>query len=389
MTRRFPPLLLVALAAFTPGTACAQPAGRLEFTTSSIPVGRQPADVAIGDVDGDRNPDVVTANGGSRDLSVLLGDGLGGFRPAPGSPIGLGFPAHLVVVADFDRDGKADLAVTEHDSNDVVLLRGAGGGRFSRMAGSPVRAIDGVAPHNHGLAAADFDGNGAPDLATSNNNGNSVSVLLGDGRGAFRPAPGSPFRVGRAPYPLTIADFDGDGDSDIATPDVNGHTISVLSGNGRGSFAPSPGSPYRVDERPFFALAADLNGDRSADFVVSHDDSDRLTILMNDGKGRFRPARPVDVGGRTWKVAVADADGDGRNDLVMGRAPSSIVILLGDGSGGFRPSRGSPFPVGRGPWRIALGDLNADGRMDVVTTAGEGDHVSVLLSRGVSRREVR
>ena len=381
MRRRAPAFLLLAIGVLTPGSGCALAAGRLQFSTSSVAVGRQPSDVTIVDVDGDRRPDVVTANGGSRDVSVLLGDGRGAFRPAPGSPVAIDFVPHLVALADFDRDGKTDLAVTGHDTNDIALLRGTGGGRFARMAGSPVRAIDGVAPHNHGLAASDFDGNGALDLATSNNNGNSVSVLLGDGRGGFRPAAGSPFRVGRAPYPLAVGDLDGDGDSDVATPDVNGHTISVLFGNGRGSLAPAPGSPYRVDERPFFALAADLNGDRAADLVVSHDDSNRLTILMNDGKGRFRAARAVDVGGRTWRVGVADADGDGRHDLVVGRAPSSVVIFLGDGTGGFRPARGSPFPVGGGPWRVAVGDLNGDGRMDVATTEGEGDHVSVLLSR--------
>jgi hypothetical protein len=249
------------------------------------------------------------------------------------------------------------------------------------MPGSPFPLIDGLAPHNHGLALADVNGDGLLDAVTSNNNGNSVSVLLGDGRGGFRAAAGSPFPVGRAPYPLTVADLDGDGRSDVATPDVNGHTVSVLLGDGRGGFAPAPGSPYPVDNRPYFAVAAHVNGDRALDLVVSHDDSSRLSVLVNDGQGRFGALRRIDAGGQTWKVRTADVNGDGRNDLVVGVSPASVSVLMGDGTGNFTRAPGSPLRVGRGPWGIAVGDLNHDGRIDVATANSEGDSVSILLQR--------
>lgn len=124
-------ILLVGLLTFPAAAACADRRGGARFAVSSIPVGRQPNDVTLGDVDGDGHPDVVTANIGSRDVSVLRGDGKGGFTPAPGSPIRVGIAAHLVVLGDFDRDGRLDLAVTEHDSNDVVLLKGIGRGGFA------------------------------------------------------------------------------------------------------------------------------------------------------------------------------------------------------------------------------------------------------------------
>jgi hypothetical protein len=337
--------------------------------------------VAIADVNGDRHPDILTANIGGRSISVLLGDGRGRFAAAPGSPFSVGIAAHLVALGDLDRDGRLDAAVTEHDGNDVTVLRGDGRGGFTPMPGSPFPLIDGLAPHNHGLALEDVNGDGLLDAATSNNNGNSVSVLLGDGRGGFRPAAGSPFPVGRAPYPLTVADLNGDGRSDVATPDVNGHTISVLLGDGRGGFAPAPGSPYRVDNRPYFAVAADVNGDRALDLVVSHDDSSRLTVLVNDGRGRFGAPRRVDAGGQTWKVRIADTNNDGRNDLVVGVSPASVSILLGDGSGNFTRAPGSPYAVGRGPYGVAVGDLNHDGKIDVATANSERDSVSILLQR--------
>ncbi len=374
-------ILLAGLLTFPGTAACADRRGGVSFTVSSILVGRQPNDVTLGDVDGDGHPDIVTANLGSRDVSVLRGDGKGGFAPAPGSPFRVGIPLQLVVLADFDRDGRLDLAGTEHDSNEVVVLKGNGRGGFAPMAGSPARAMERIAPHNHGLAAADGNGDGIPDLATSNNNGNSVSVLLGDGRGGFRPAAGSPFPVGRAPYPLAVADFNGDGRPDVATPDVNGHTLTVLFGAGRGTLAPAPGSPYRVRDRPYFAAAADVNGDRALDLVVSHDDSNALSILVNDGKGRFAAPRSIEAGSRPWKVRVGDMDGDGRNDLVLGVNPAGVAILLGDGSGSFRPASGSPVAVGQGPWGIALGDVNHDGKPDVVTANTQSNDVSVLLAR--------
>jgi hypothetical protein len=203
---------------------------------------------------------------------------------------------------------------------------------------------------------------------------------LGDARGGFHPARGSPFAVGRAPYPLAVADFNADGKVDLATPDVQGDTITVLLGDGTGSFTPAPGSPYRVDHRPFFLLAARVNGDRAPDLVVSHDDIDTMTILVNDGRGGFASSRKVNAGGRTWKTGAADFDGDGRTDLVIGTAPASVAILSGDGSGNFRRS-GAAVAVGRGPWNVTVGDLNRDGRPDVVTTSGEGDSISVLLAR--------
>jgi hypothetical protein len=225
------------------------------------------------------------------------------------------------------------------------------------------------------------NGDGFLDVETSNNNGNSVSVLLGDGRGGFRAAPGSPFRVGRAPYPLAVGDFDLDGKPDVATPDVQGDTVTVLLGDGRGSFAAAPGSPYRVDHRPYYAAAVRVNADRAPDLVVSHDDISTVTVLLNDGRGRFPTSRKFDAGGQTWKIHAADFDRDGRTDLVMGLAPSSVCIFLGDGAGNFRRAPGSPIAVGRGPWGIAIGDLNGDRRTDVVTANSNDGTMSVLLAR--------
>ncbi|HEU5248673.1 MAG TPA: VCBS repeat-containing protein, partial [Thermoanaerobaculia bacterium] len=323
------------------GVACAQPQARVRFEVSTVAVGKNPGGVALADVNGDGNLDVLTTNAGSRDVTLLLGDGRGRFSSAPGWPVALPIAPHLVAgAAGF-------MAVTGHDSNEVFVIRT--GQRPPVVSSFP--AIAGTAPHNHGLVIEDFNADGTPDLATSNNNGNSVSVLLGDDRGGFRPARGSPLAVGRAPYPLAVADFNADGKADLATPDVQSDTVTLLLGDGAGFFTPAPGSPYRVDHRPFFLLAARVNGDRAPDLVVSHDDIDTMTILVNDGRGGFASSRKVNAGGRTWKTGAADFDGDGRTDLVVGTAPASVSFLSGDGRGDFRRS-GAAVAVGRGPWNL-------------------------------------
>ncbi len=153
--------------------------------------GRQPSDVAVGDINNDRRLDIVAINAGSEDATILLGDGRGSFRAAPGPRFVGGSKPHLIALGDVNGDGQVDMATASHDSHDIHVFLGHGDGSFTPAPGSPVDALSTGRPHNHGLVFADVNGDGALDLGTSNNNDNSVSVLLGDGRSGFRAAPGS------------------------------------------------------------------------------------------------------------------------------------------------------------------------------------------------------
>jgi len=348
-----------------------------------LEVGRQPGDVAVGDVNNDRRIDIVTANGGGGDVTVLLGDGRGGFLPAASSwPTG-GPKPHRVALGDVNRDGKLDIATAEHDSHDIQIFLGHGDGSFARAPGPPIAALSAGRPHNHGLVFADVNADGALDIGTSNQNDHSVSVLLGDGRGGFRSAPGSPFRVGRAPYPLIMNDVNGDGKLDIVTPDVGSNTITVLVGDGAGRFSAAEGSPYSVAFRPYAVALGDLDGDQRPDIVSAHDDITLLTVLLNDGKGRFRPSpgSPVDIGERGGDVVPADFNHDGRLDLATGTAANHLAVWLGDGTGRFSAAPGSPYSAPRGPWNLAVADLNGDGKPDLIVAGVEEGSIMVLLGR--------
>src|SRR6187402_1117308 len=176
--------------------------------------------VALGDVDGDGRLDLVVAAGDSARLTVLRGDGSGRFAALPGATLELGAPPGEWQLADLDGDGRLDLALASHDSYEVTVLLGDGRGRFLPAPAASAGIAGGGDAHNHGLELGDADEDGHPDLVTVQSSDDCVALLLGDGRGAFALAPGSPVAVGPGPYPPALGDLDGDGHLDIVVPET-------------------------------------------------------------------------------------------------------------------------------------------------------------------------
>jgi FG-GAP-like repeat len=239
--------------------------------------------VAVGHFAGPAAPlDVVTANANGT-LKVLVGNGDGTFQ----NPVSyqVGQTATAVAVGDFDRDGKLDLAVTNELNGTVSVLRGNGDGTF--QTGAPF-----AAGRNPGLVTVgDFRGNGILDLVVARSfvyglNDHTVSVLLGNGDGTFQ-APVS-YTVGKGPVAALVGDFDRKGKLDLAVANEVGATVSVLPGNGDGSF----GTPvnYGVGQEPTTLAAGDFNGDGFPDLVTG-DSIHTLWVLLNAADGPPRPAR--------------------------------------------------------------------------------------------------
>jgi len=361
---------------------------------SPFAVGEGPQSVAVADVNGDGVPDIVTANAGSNDVTVLLGNGDGSFAPAAGSPFAVGPLPWSVAVADVNGDGRSDIVTANVGSNDVTVLLGEAGGGFAPAAGSPFA----VGNNPESVAVADVNNDGRPDIVTANYTSSNVTVLLGEAGGGFAPAAGSPFAVGTNPQSVAVADVNDDGRPDIVTPsavltgDVLG-SVTVLLGQAGGGFAPAAGSPFTLAATAYSVAVADVNGDGWPDIVTANGSNgpafadkanNNITVLLGSSDGSFAPpaGSPFAVGAFAGSVAVADVNGDGRPDIMTAdNFSNDVTVLLGNGDGSFVPTAGSPFAVGEDPLSMAVADVNGDGRPDIVTANQFSQDVTVLLGQ--------
>jgi FG-GAP-like repeat len=226
------------------------------------------------------------------------------------------------------------------------------------------------------------------DLAVANNFGDSVSILLGNGDGTFDPA--NNFPTGNSPYAIAIGDFNGDGVLDLVTANEssNSNSVSILLGNGDGTFGPANNFP-RGGTTPRFVAVGDFNGDNVLDLAVANTGSHDLGILLGNGDGTFGPANNFQTGEESFPtfVAVGDFNDDDVLDLVtvydnLGETNSnSVTILLGNDDGTF--NSGKYFRVGTSPMAVAVEDFNGDSVLDLaVANSGSAGSVSILLGNG-------
>jgi hypothetical protein len=300
------------------------------------PTGANPLSVAVGDFNEDGNLDLATAN--VNDVSVLLGDGQGGF--ADPVSIGTGSSPSSVAVGDFNDDGNLDLAVAGRTSSyippwggggyygwyggggywvnnaNVSVLLGTGGGSFAPPVSSDVGS-----GYLQSAVVADFNGDGKDDFAAVNPDYATVAVLLGTDTGLGSPAS---YNTGWYPRAVTVGDFTGDEILDLATV---GNTVDILPGNGDGTFIPV----VRQYVDPVAVAAADFNDDGHLDLVTA-DGNSTLSVLLGTGAGTL--TLPLDFTAGSWPTAVAvgDFNDDGLPDVAAANSGSGdISILLNDG----------------------------------------------------------
>jgi hypothetical protein len=383
-------LLAFALFALPQTPSRAQDGASPAVTTARqvvLPVGKGPSPVAIADVNHDGHLDILVANADDCTLTVLLGDGRGHFRPAPGPPIPTGKGPNDIAVGDFNGDGHLDLVIANTGTPDLTVLLGDGRGGFHPSPHSPFATAS--YPHVHGVAAADFNGDGKLDVVTDSWGHDQILLLLGDCAGNLVP-PGRPFQTGKRPYQrLRSADFNKDGMPDVVTTDLDMSAVSILLGDGKGGFREAPGSPVPAGAAPWAVAIDDLNRDGNLDLAVIPYDRDvrdpkdvGVTVLLGDGTGRFSkmPGSPFpfsDCQGPDH-VATGDFNGDGLRDIVVSCAQSnSLTFFLGQRGGGFRVSVRHLPDIG---WSgLAVGDLDGDGKDDVVVSNLSSGTVTVIF----------
>jgi autotransporter-associated beta strand protein len=337
--------------------------------------GNSPVSVAIDDFNGDSKLDLAVANSIGGNVGILLGDGLGGFAAAATYSPGGSYP-NSVAVGDFNADGKKDLAVAYTSKVAILLGDGAGafGGAISYSPGSSV-------PKS--VTIGDFNADGRDDVAVlvENNYSYHVSVMLGNGAGVL--AAGVLHVIGGlSPTSLMLADFNGDGNHDLAVTNSTTHNVSILLGRGATGLAAA--IPYATGgANPNSVAAADFNRDGKNDLVVVNYISRNVGVLLGNGAGGFAAPLTYGVGTSSpWAATVGDFNLDGKADIAYGRnGTNSIGVLLGNGAGGFT-SNLSYLSGGTSPRFVAVGDFNQDGKPDLAAANYGSDTVGILLGDG-------
>jgi hypothetical protein len=388
VTNSIAALLFVSAALFiscTQSNHAASGNEAVSLTDIRIKVGNAPGCVEAAIINKDKFPDLVISSEQDSSVTILLGDSTGKFTEAPGSPFPAGNGVNDIAIADYNQDGSADLAFANHERKYITVLSGDGNGGFAAAPSSPfpVEAI----PHTHGVATGDFNSDGQPDLVTESWGNNEVAVLFGKGRDGFK-TPATFFKVGQQPYQrLRVADVNNDGKDDIITTNLEGDNVTVLLSEGNGTFNEPAGSPFPCGNSPFNVAIGDVNADGKPDLAIINSPASTgkvtgingLTVLIGEGTGKFTMMKgsPFPAGDIPNRVAIGDVDGDGVNDIVASDNNSDKITLFIMGKNG-NVSADSMITVGNHPKGVAISDLNGDGKGEIVVCNNADNDISIV-----------
>jgi hypothetical protein len=355
---------------------------------ADLPVGVHPWVAAAADVTSDGILDLAVANLEGSSVSILHGDGQGSFE-FPSTDVPVGYYPQAVALEDLNADGQLDLVAGLGLDRFLIIFRGNGLGQFARTD----VVLSGSSPLS--ILARDFNTDGALDLAVANGSGRAVTLHFGDGVGGFARIP----TLARGHGDLAAADLNGDGFADVVATSGSISSIGeearirVFVGDGSGSL--KIGSEVELGGCPGELSLADFNADGIRDLAVANGGSDcgvtptadQVNILLGDGQGSFVHAFDAPIESRPRAIDTGDFDGDGALDLAVTRLgppndpqPDFVTILHGDGTGRFLTS--ADITVGDVPDTVAADDFNNDCKSDLVVANLFSRTLTVLIANG-------
>ena len=350
--------------------------------TPTVNVGRAPLDVSSADTNRDGHVDLAVANRDDNTVTFFRGDGEGGF--AQSQALSVGVNPYALASADFDLDGWPDFVVANggvpgNIQNDTIeILRNDTAGGFTVQTSLTV----GDVPLD--VETADFDNDGRPDIAVANSQSDKISFYFGVIGGGFGNVKN--VRIGDGQRWLAVADLNGDGFKDVAAALFNQNAILPVLGTPQGGFQTGTpinlGGPYLITR----VAAGDLTGDGVADLVAVSQASDlfspgQIAVLVGNGDATYTEPHPRQPTGIDPEgLAVLDLDrASGLDVVVANRFNNDVMAFLGDGTGRLFPDS-LRYGSGNGPFNMSCADFNEDFRIDLATVNFTGNTISVLLN---------
>lgn len=345
---------------FNDGTGSLSP--HVTFSTGVAPTG-----MTIADFNTDTYPDIAVANNIDNNISVLLNDQASGFNLSIDTSVGQS-PSSISSL-DLDGDAKIDVVVTNSVDGNLSILKGNDNGTFT------IGPVVGVGSNPIATQLLDLNSDALPDIVALASGAKKLNVIPAQADGNI----GFVYDVGNSPKAMAVADFNGDGFKDQAVVNQAGNSISILTGNGFGAYTPH--STLTTASGPIDISVEDLNRDGFMDLVVSIQNVNSLQIFMGEAGGTFATPAVQPTNLQPTEVLIRDFNTDGHYDLLVANSGGNKLSFfpgVGDGTFGGR----SDINAGAQPRSLDAADFNLDGKLDVVVANGSGSNISIFLGNG-------
>jgi hypothetical protein len=351
------------------------------FQTSTVSGLTSAYHIVSADFNNDTIPDLAVTQWSTNQMTVLLGNGRGGFTT--GATLATGVHPNFIDSGNLNGTGGIDLAVTNGSGDrDVTLFFNNGTG----TSWSTTTLNIGSDADVSSLVAASLTSNTDTniDLFIVKNSGVTTDfyeVWQGDGAGTFIENTGASGGTENEPLFVATADINGDTKPDMIISNYADNSLTVLLGNGDGTFSEATGSPINVGSQPRSISTGNLNGDAHVDLAVTNLGSNAITILLGNGDGTFDEGGSFQVSSQPASNAIADFDGDGFSDIAVSRwSVNTVSIYYGNGDGTFK-SMPTSVTVGTNPFFLVAADFDKDGRTDLAVTNYGSNNVTILTNK--------
>ncbi|CAF3725702.1 unnamed protein product [Rotaria sordida] len=338
----------------------------------------QPWSVSVGDFNNDNRLDVVTANYGSGGLGVLLGHGNGSFGKAMIYSANIIVRPVSVAVGDVNNDKQLDIVITDGDSDTVGVLLGYGNGTFSNAM---TYAVGNFSAPN-GISLFDLNNDNYLDLIVSTLDGGFVGIFLGYGNGTFQDIVTYLTGSTSVLYHIAIADFNNDHRHDFVVTNRANDEIIIFYGYGNGSFELARTYSTGFGSKPYAITTAKLKNSNQTNIIVTLWGKGKVGILTEYTAAEFANRKMYSTGSapQPYSVTVGNFNDDGHVDIVVVNSGSdNLDVLFNTGNGTFETQITYPIGVDSYPTYVTAGDINKDNHLDIVTVNSKNNSISIIM----------